>query len=328
MIAALYVEDAVRSLPRVQKIAQRFASLPVIRCERYTEVFNPRSQNFRAQKKRPSLILAHKFDGLVLPAPEGYGIGGRHNFYFSHMMNCLYDCRYCFLQGMYRSANYVLFVNYEDFLTTIDTQLDTFAGEPVWFFSGYDCDSLALEPVSGFIKQTLPFFAERPNAHLEIRTKSTQIRELLAVEAIPNAVVAFSFTPQALSRRLEHGVPSVDKRIAAMVRLQRHGWRIGLRFDPLIYETNYEALYRDMFIQIFGQVDCDALHSVSIGPFRMPRAYFKNILRLYPDEPLFAGPFENADGLVSYRQDLEDEMYDFCRNQICEYVPESALFAA
>ena len=100
MIAGLYVEAAARSLPRTHAIMQRFSKLPVIPCERYTEVFNPRSQNFRLQKARPSLIPAHKFDGFVLPTPEGYGIGGRYNYYFSHMMNCL--CAYIRMSRRWR----------------------------------------------------------------------------------------------------------------------------------------------------------------------------------------------------------------------------------
>ena len=41
------------------------------------------------------------------------------------MLNCVYDCRYCFLQGMYRSANYVLFVNYDDFRVQIEESISS-----------------------------------------------------------------------------------------------------------------------------------------------------------------------------------------------------------
>ena len=34
--------------------------------------------------------------------------------------------------------------------------------------------------------------------------------------------------------------------------------------------------------------------------------FVQNIVRLYPDEPLLARPFENSNGPVGYRQDLED----------------------
>ena len=65
------------------------------------------------------------------------------------MLNCVYDCRYCFLQGMYRSANYVLFVNYDDFRVQIEESISSCKGNSI-YYSGYDCDSLALEPVSHF----------------------------------------------------------------------------------------------------------------------------------------------------------------------------------
>lgn len=66
MVSVVYIEEAVREHPRVKRICSR---------------------------------LSH---ARIIPA---YGLGGDKNFYFSHMLNCIYDCRYCFLQGMFRSAH-------------------------------------------------------------------------------------------------------------------------------------------------------------------------------------------------------------------------------
>jgi len=115
LTSCIYIESAVRDHPRARGLLDRYHDLPVVEIERYGEVFNRRAQNFRLQKSNPALIIAHKTGRRVLAAPEGYGLGGDHNYYFSHMLNCIYDCRYCFLQGMYQSAHQVLFVNYEDF---------------------------------------------------------------------------------------------------------------------------------------------------------------------------------------------------------------------
>ena len=119
MIETIYIEECVQHHPRVLGIKARFPDARTIICERFGEVFNPKAQNFRLQKQKPALILAEKYQNFVLETPKGYGIGAERNYYFSHMLNCLYDCRYCFLQGMYQSANYVLFVNYEDFQAEI-----------------------------------------------------------------------------------------------------------------------------------------------------------------------------------------------------------------
>jgi hypothetical protein len=101
MFETIYIEEGAKDLPLTQEILERFSNATKIPCHRYTEIFNRKAQNFRLQKLKPTLILANKFDKLILPTPEGYGIGARHNYYFSHMLNCIYDCRYCFLQGMY-----------------------------------------------------------------------------------------------------------------------------------------------------------------------------------------------------------------------------------
>ena len=193
MIDTIYIEESIAGHPRTKEILLRFPQATPISCSNYKEIFNPSGQNFRLQKKKPSLILAEKTGHLALPIPETYGIGGKRNFYFSHMLNCLYDCRYCFLQGMYPSAHYVLFVNYENFLSDIEAKTMEDTTQPTWFFSGYDCDSLVLDGISQFVKSFLPFFKTNHNAHLELRTKSVNIKPLLENEPLENVVTAFSF---------------------------------------------------------------------------------------------------------------------------------------
>ncbi len=325
MIDRLYIEEAVLDHPRVHALRARFPRATVVTCGHYGEIFNRARQHFRLQKRRPALILARKEGRLLQPAPAQYGIGGRYNFYFSHMLNCLYDCRYCFLQGMYRSAHYVLFVNYEDFMQAIEARARR-TREPQYFFSGYDCDSLALEPVTGFAREFLPLFRRLPHCTLELRTKSTQIRALLRSEPLPNVVVAFSFTPEALRARLERGVPSLDRRLAAMTKLARHGWRLGLRFDPLIHVQDHARLYEGLFSRIFAALPVEAIHSVSLGTFRMPESYFHRITRLYPDDPFLAGPFAAQDGMTCYEQAIETRLYADCLRLLQDHCPPGKLF--
>jgi len=175
MFTLIYIEKGIKDHPRVLQICERFPDIPRVICENYGEIFNKKAQNFRLQKKSPSLILANKFKNFLLPIPSHFGIGGKHNYYFSHMLNCIYDCRYCFLQGMYASAHYVLFVNYEDFIQAISDKAAENPDEESYFFSGYDCDSLALEPITYFVDSFLPVFRKEKRAVLELRTKSTNI---------------------------------------------------------------------------------------------------------------------------------------------------------
>ena len=324
MIPYIYIEREIRDHPRVEAILLRHKRATVVECERYGEVFNPKAQNFRLQKQRPALILAKKHKNHVQQAPASYGVGGDSNYYFSHMLNCLYDCRYCFLQGMYRSANYVLFVNYEDFLTAMDSLV--LPGKQTWFFSGYDGDSLALEPVTDFAASMLSWFEQRPDAWLELRTKSTQIGALLQRKPLLNVVTAFSFTPEAVWKATEHRVPPVEKRVEAMLQLARAGWPVALRIDPLIWHKEYQHHYRQLFRTLLEALPVDLIHSVTTGPFRMPQPFFRNMERLYPEEPLFAAGLETRGKMVSYPLEREQEMVDFCLQELAHYLPEEKIY--
>lgn len=319
MIETIYIEEAIADHFRTLAILTRFPDARRIYCRHYHEIFNRKAQNFRLQKQRPALILARKYKNILLPAPASYSIGAKENYYFSHMMNCIYDCRYCFLQGMYRSAHYVVFVNYEDFNNQIKAKIRT-TDQEIHFFSGYDCDSLALEPVTGFLAYFLPVFSKYQNALLEIRTKSTQIRSLLDMEPLPNCVLAWSFTPDKIAKAMEHKTPGVDRRIAAIKKLQQRGWHIGLRFDPLIYSDNYKSQYEKLFSDTLGICEPGLLHSVSLGSFRLPRDFMKSLRRLYPCEKLLASPLEEKNGMFSYTSRIRSEMLNFCSEKILGYI--------
>jgi len=227
LISTIYIEDEIRDHERTREICERFSHATQIPCDRYTSVFNSNSQNFRLQKKQPSLILAKKHKNRVLETPAGYGIGSENNYYFSHMMNCLYDCRYCFLQG---------------------------------------------------------------------------------------------------ARGLEHKVPSVSKRIAALAKLQQHGWQVGLRLDPLIITAQFVAQYRTLLDQIFASVNAGQIHSVSYGAFRLPKPFFKKMVTLYPAERLFATNLTESDSMVSYSPSAEQECLEQIRAMLLEHVPENVLY--
>ena len=325
MFSAIYVEKEIKEHPRTLEILGRFPSLPVIDCDRYGEVFNRNAQNFRIQKQLPALILARKYGNLVLPTPEGYGFEGQGSYYFSHMMNCIYDCRYCFLQGMYRSSNTVLFVNYEDFYSDLERYIinTNNAGN---YYSGYDCDSLALEPISHFCQFFLPLFRKHPNAMLEIRTKSTQVRGLLEVQALENVIVAMSFASEAATARWEHKVPSLKKRLEALVKLQNNGWPIALRFEPIIYTDTVIEEYESLFKWVFSSLNAAKIHSVSLGEFRMPTEFYKNISKLYPDEALYAQAINVQDGEVSLKDNSGGATIEKLENMLSDFISPTQYY--
>lgn len=327
MVQVLYVEQSCWDHPRVMHIRQHFKGAHVIPCHHYGEIFNRRAQSFRQQKNNPALILAEKSGNLVLPCPDGFGIGGVQNYYFSHMLNCIYDCRYCFLQGMYPSAHRVLFVNYENFMEDIDKVIASHSVDRCFFFSGYDADSLAFDPISRFVDAFIPFFRARPQATLELRSKSTNIRSLLVQPPCDNVVVAFSLLPEKIASKVDCLTPVYRKRLHAIKLISNSGWPIGLRFDPMILSDDYETVYPSMVNQLFTQISPDSVHSVSIGPMRFPLQNYKKIKELYPNDALLAHPLERRDRVMSYSSEIEKKLFITLKNSLVKYLPEDVIFS-
>ena len=66
MIDTIYYENSISEHDRTKEIMKRFPKAFSIPCENHKEIFNPKGQNFRLQKKKPSLILAEKKDMIIL----------------------------------------------------------------------------------------------------------------------------------------------------------------------------------------------------------------------------------------------------------------------
>ena len=326
MIDTVYFEEDTSNYSATNRIRLALPNANWIPIDRFQEIFNIRTQNFRIQKKNPALIIAKKHDNFVLPAPSGFGMESYKNFYFSHMYNCLYDCKYCFLQGMYSSANFVLFVNYEDFFKAISDKIEEYKGRSLTFFSGYDCDSLAFDKLSGFADQALNFFNDFSNVELELRTKSIAINSLLQRRPLSNCVVAFSLSPAKIAKSLDSKAPSISRRISAIKQLAAAGWKIGLRFDPLIYTSDWKELYASLFTEIMDGLDPSMIHSISYGPLRFPKKMYKKAASLHPEHKLFAFPMEETKGVVSYGTKIETQMHDFLKSELNKYTSEKKIF--
>ena len=153
-----------------------------------------------------------------------------------------------------------------------------------------------------------------------------QIRGLLGREPLPQTIVAFSLTPECVSRTWEHKTPPLSRRLEAMRALADHGWRIGLRLDPLIYHEGFESSYSELFRECFRALPVESIHSVTLGSLRFPREMFSTIRRLYPDSALLAGPLESQGSLVSYADEIEESLFDHCRRELSQWIDGERLF--
>ncbi len=312
----IYVETEARGYPLTKDILGRFADATVLPIDHYKDMFCKKNQNFVAQKNSPSLILAVKPNGFVHKgSPMCDDFGFEHFYYVTSIMNCLYNCEYCYLQGMYPSANVVIFVNSEDIIQEAETMLD---GLHAYLCVSYDTDLLALESITGYTSLWASFARRHPNITIEVRTKSAnyaQIKQALGAPA-DNIILAFTVSPEPIAAAFEHGVPSLAKRVAAANRALADGFRVRLCIDPILYVDGWQDIYGAFASYVSDQLPKSPRLSISTGAFRVSRPYFKTMRALRPCTKLFAYPFVLTDGHFSYAENISEEMIAFVRQKL------------
>lgn len=326
MFNFIYIEEEVRAHSRCEQIVSRFPKAKRILVDHYGQLFNVRKQNFRLQKDKPALILAKKHGRYLVPAPCGDSVGLKHNFVVSPLLNCPYDCAYCYLKGTYMSAHHVVFVNYEDFADAMERQAKQLKGESCTFFAGYDSDPVAFEWFSGFCAFAIPIVSSLPNAGIELRTKCTQTHIWKVYSPNEHVIPAFSLLPQGISKLVEKKAPSIRSRIAAMAELAKQGWHLGLRLDPLVFCSDMRQKYETLFENMFASISPANIHSVTLGALRFPKPVFEKMLKLYPDDKLLNAALVQEKNVVTYPKHIKQELMGTCKNLLLQKLPESKIW--
>lgn len=319
----IYVEKAAWAYPRTKRILSRFHNANIIEIDHYKDVFCRKGQNYGLQHQSQNLVLAVKTGTLIYRgAPVCQSFGNTYFYYASCIMNCIYDCEYCYLKGMYPSGNLVAFVNLEDIFTEVEKLL---LHHPVYLCISYDTDLSALEPVTGYLHEWAGFAKKQKNLTIEIRTKSAN-RHFEDLEPSSGMIYAFTVSPQAVIEAYEHKTASLAQRIFCAANAMERGFLVRLCFDPMIYVKDWEKEYDAMFDAVSSQICMEKLLDVSVGTFRISQDYLKKMRKNEPYSAIAQFPYQNEKGICQYPVYLSEQMERHMVLRLKEKMPEEKIF--
>lgn len=307
-----------------KEILKRFDGSKIIEIEHYKDVFSRANQDFYLQKKSPKLILAVKKNNLIYKGAEVCeDFGNKHFYYTSIMMNCIYDCEYCYLQGMYTSANIVIFVNIDDYFKEVEELLKM---HPVYLCISYDTDLLAFEGLTNYVREFVKFAKENKDLTIEVRTKSANFSLIRDVEPQDNVILAWTLSPDGVIEKYEHRTPNLKRRVESIKEAVDRGWRVRLCFDPILYIKNWKEEYRALVEEVFSKIDAGKIYDVSIGLFRVSKDYLKRMRKQRPDSIVLNFPYDTVEGVCSYDKELSEDMIGYVYSLVEKYVDKKKIY--
>jgi len=325
----IYIEEDARNDDTTKAILAHFPYAVQIPIRHYKDVFTPAGQNIVLQKKIPSLILAKKAGRLVYKgAPVCQDFGNEWFYYTSSIMNCCYDCEYCYLQGMYPSADIVIFTNITDIFTEVDELLKE---HPVYLCISYDTDLLGLEGLTGYVKKWIEFVSPRPNLLVECRTKSagSSILKKYIDEGLKipeNFIMAWTLSPDKISANYEHGTPSLSMRFNALKECTDLGISTRICFDPILLVQDWEKNYERLIDETFSKINPDKIRDVSCGAFRVSKGYLLKMRKRRPLSSVTRFPYMNENGTCSYGSKKDAEIIEYMTKLLLRYIDKDKIF--
>ncbi len=326
----VFVEEEIRDLPAVGEIIGKIRSAAgqptVIPVAHYKDIFTRPRQDFTVQKRQPALILAKERSRYLHKGSERIDSWNNEQLHYNALVrNCVYNCDYCFLQGMHDSAHSVMFLNNADFIDAADKALEH---HPLYLSISYLSEILAFEPLYPYCAEWIDYAAGKTDMALEIRTKSDYYQSIANLKPAENVFLVWSLSPEEVSRRHERGCASFRNRLFAAGRAARDGWPLKLTFDPIILSENWRELYKNAIRETFLRIPAEQVSEVSFGVFRMNQGYLERIRKIRTDAPHLMRTYhrESAGTLASYRPEEIGEIRRFMEDQLSRHLSDEQIF--
>jgi spore photoproduct lyase len=246
---------------------------------------------------------------------------------------CFYQCDWCYLKLTYRAA--FPFITIRAQYDKIKKQLYKRLGQtqaPVIFNSGELADSLSMEHLTRAGRAFIPWFANSDNGYLFMLTKSDHVDDILNLPHNNRTIIAWSMNNESVSRKFEIGAPPFERRLKAAVKVQKAGYPVRIRLDPIVPFEGWRKAYSETIKQIFSNIFPDR---VTLGTLRFEEGFYNmrnTIFTSGPDllniiekmEPMFSpkrfsGLKKPKSGKYSFTEDKRAEIFGFVHKEIRKY---------
>jgi len=303
-IKRITVGKRARGKTQTQKILERANRYGIELVDELRQDHGSVNQEFRYEKQ--TLKLDYNQGSFIKPWASDSAQIGRDEWCLTPVEGCPLDCNYCYLQDYLDQPLVKVFVNSEEMANQIECFLDDPPEEPPHFFSlGELSDGLFLQPLFGHVETIWDTFRGREQAFLEVRSKSHHIHGLLdEISPHQQGVFSWSLSPETMAQRDEMLTSSLEQRLTALKLTSQHGFRTGIRIDPILLREGWQEAYQTLVETIVSTVQPSSLSFVILGTFRFPRGFDRTMRERFSNRSFLRDEFlQGPDGTFRYARD-------------------------
>ena len=225
--------------------------------------------------------------------------------------NCEIGCSYCILQD-YLNVQYItIYVNIDDLFRELSLLFNQATDRYFRIGTGELADSLSTDHITNYGQLLVEYFADKRHAILELKTKTTQIDNIIDSDHGGRTVVSWSLNTPRIIETEEKNAPTLEQRLNAARHCAEVGYKIGFHFDPMIYYPAWEREYHEVVDRIFDYIKPGDIIWISLGALRYPPHLVDLIKEHHPKSTIVYGELiSGMDGKLRYFKALRIEMFN------------------
>jgi spore photoproduct lyase len=272
------------------------------------------SDPLRLHERGKQTLVLGEHRSAVRFSDEG-GNACPNYWHFSPYGFCPYGCHYCYLAGtpgVWFSPTVKIFLNLEEILAEVDRTANQL-GRPTAFYLGKLQDGLALEPLSGYTRTMIPFFARHRYARMVILTKSADVENLLDLDHAGQTILSWTVNAPEVTQLFERNTPSIASRLDAMRRCAQAGYSVRAVLMPIIPVADWQETYGRFVAMLLESVPLSRITLGSVCSY--PQAQRLMELKLGRQNAISTllrlGPAKSDDGRLRFSRSTREEVYRY-----------------
>jgi spore photoproduct lyase len=327
-LSKIFVLDEIAHMPLVQNISGQYKHIPVELVPDSQKVFE-----YVTSAKDPialgkKILFLTRNQGAFIrkcPGTREYICCGYQIIHIGTF--CTMDCAYCILQSYFHPPVLQLFVNTDDLFSDLHQIIASKSQGLQRLGTGEYTDSLIWEKVCNISKQLIRFFSDQTHAVLELKSKTTQINDLLSLNHNRKTIMAWSVNTPEIIQMQEYRTTTLNARLKAAAICESSGFPLAFHFDPIVLYDNCEQAYELVIDAIFSHVSSQNIVWISLGTLRFMHD-LKGIIqtRFQQSTIVYGEMFAGMDDKLRYFKPLRLKLYRRLVDRIKKHAPDVFVY--